>query len=274
MTWHIEQRLLADYAQGRTDVATASSVEQHVVGCGTCRSGLNDLVDDHLLVDVWDRILDAAQTPRPAPGERLLRRVGLTPGDALLLWAAPAFRAPWLAATLVTLAFATLAAVSSESRGLLLFVLVAPLLPLAGVALAYGPDADPAYEATGATPYSALRLILLRSLAVLATTVPVTLLAGALLPGHPAIAVAWLAPAIAAVALTLCLSTWLGVTRAAVIVGLGWAVGAIAVAGPGSTSPGLALHPSFIPVYVGLAAVSAVVLVLRGDHLAHLGGSS
>lgn len=274
MKWHIEGRLLADYVDGRADAVSGNSVEQHVVRCSACRSHLNDLVDDPMLTTVWDRVLDTVQAPTPSLGERLLRRAGVTPGDALLLWAAPAFRAPWLAATLVTLAFATLAAASSETRGMLLFVLVAPLLPVAGVALAYGPDADEAHEATVPTPYPALRLVLLRTVAVLATTLPVTLVAGLLLPGSPAVAVAWLAPSLAGVALTLALSTWLSVARSAICVALGWGVLAASLAGPASGSPALSLEPWFIPAYLALAVASAAVLVLRGDHLAHLGGSS
>jgi hypothetical protein len=45
--------------------------------------------------------------------------------------------------------------------------MAAPLVPLVGVAVAYGPEADPAHELTATAPYSGLRLVLLRTAAVL-----------------------------------------------------------------------------------------------------------
>lgn len=273
-TWHLPDDLLAAYAGGRAGAADGSSVEQHVVRCARCRTHLNALVESPLVAEVWERVQQSVQAPRPSVAERLLRRAGMSPEDALLLWTAPAFRAPWLVASVVTLVFATVAALSSETRGLLVFVLVAPLVPVAGVALAYGPDADEAHEVTVPVPYSALRLVLLRTLAVVATTVPVTLLAGALLPGSPGAAVAWLAPCVAAVAATLALSTWFSVTRAAGGVAAAWAVLAGVLAGPASDTPELVLAPSVVPAYVVLAVASTVVLLVRGDRLTHLGGSS
>lgn len=274
MTWHLEDRALADYVAGRADGVGGSSVEQHVVGCGTCRARLNGLVATPALDAVWDRVLDAVQAPRPALAERGLRSLGLRPEDALLLWSAPAFRTPWLLATVASLVFATLAGASSEARGLLVFVLVAPLIPVAGVALAYGPDADAAHEVGVPTPYPALRLVLLRSLAVMVTTAPLTLLAGILLPTGPGVALAWLVPCLTTVATTLALSTWCGATRAAGVVAAAWTSVSLVVAGPGSTAPGLVLAPSLLTAYVVLGLASTVVLLVRGDRLAHLGGTS
>jgi hypothetical protein len=273
--WHLDDDLLGRYVGGTVDAASGSSVEQHVLHCDGCRARVNALAGAHPetfhLDDVWARLEEDLQAPRPSRAERLLTRLGMSDDDALLLWAAPAFRTPWLAAIVSTLAFATLAATVNDHRGLMLFLVVAPLLPVAGVALAYGPDADPAFEVGAATPYSSLRLVLLRTLAVLATTVPLTVAAGVLLPGQDALALAWLAPCLTAVATTMALSTWLTVTRAAAGVGCAWVALVATLAGPGSADPTLAVATPGLPGYAALAAVSLAVVWLRGAHLNHLG---
>ena len=238
-TWHLDDAVLDDYVGAHTDAARASSVEQHVLRCGECRDRVNVRVraaGTRQLDDVWLRLADDLQSPPPALVERLLTMLGLPADEALILWSAPTFRAPWLSATLVTLAFATLAAGVDDGRGLLLFLVVAPLLPVAGVAFAYGPLADPSFEITASTPYSALRLLLLRTVAVLATTLPLTVAAGLLVPGG-GLGVAWLAPSLAAVAATLAAATWIPLARAAAAASLTWAGVVVLAAGPALLSP-------------------------------------
>ena len=81
------------------------------------------------------------------------------------------------------LVFAGGAALFAEDNGLTLFLIVAPLIPVAGVAASFGGDADPAHELVTVTPYSSLQLLLLRTFGVLTTSVPVTVLLGLALPG-------------------------------------------------------------------------------------------
>lgn len=274
--WHLDDDLLDGYVEGGLDAARASSVEQHVLRCGDCRTRVNARVHatgTAMLDDVWLRLADDLQSPPPALAERLLTRLGLPPDEALLLWSAPTFRAPWLTATLVTLAFATLAASVNGDRGLLLFLVVAPLLPVAGVAFAYGSLADPAFEVAASTPYSALRLLLLRTVAVLATTLPLTVTAGVLVPGG-GVGVAWLAPSLAAVAATLAAATWVPIARAAVGVSLAWAALVVVAAGPAFVSPELAVDVARLPGYLFLTIAALAVVWLRGSRLNHLGASS
>ncbi len=200
--WHADPTLLASYVRGSIGHASAASVEQHLVACAACRTALRGLVDPAPLERVWDSVVEQVQAPRPGPIERLLRRFGASDVDALLVAAAPAIRRSWIAGTLVTLAFAIVAA-GSQDRGALLFLMVAPLVPVAGVAMSYGPDVDPCHEITVAASYSGVRLALLRTAAVLAISLPVAAIGGLLLPGPDWTAVAWLLPAIAAVTVTL-----------------------------------------------------------------------
>ena len=81
----------------------------------------------------------------------------------------------------------------------MLFLLVAPLLPLAGVAAAYGPLVDPAYELALAAPLGSLRLLLLRAVAVVAVDDAARRWPRALaLPGLDWTAAAWLLPSLGA----------------------------------------------------------------------------
>jgi hypothetical protein len=64
---------------------------------------------------------------------------------------------------------------------------------------------DPALEPEMVTPYPALRLILLRTIAVLALALPAVLLLGLVVPGDAPFA--WLLPAIGFVAVVLA-ATW------------------------------------------------------------------
>ena len=109
------------------------------------------------------------------------------------------------------------------------FLAVAPVLPLAGIALAYGQRVDPLYETQAATPMAGPRALLLRALAVLATAMILTGLATPLLPGPPGIAAAWLLPALALTLATLALSTRFSPLPSAATLAAAW-LGAVLVA--------------------------------------------
>jgi hypothetical protein len=60
--------------------------------------------------------------------------------------------------------------------------------------VAFAGGLDPTREIGLATPYSGLRLLLIRTAAVLAVTVPIVAAAGLALPGSNLLAAAWLLP--------------------------------------------------------------------------------
>ena len=143
----------------------------------------------------------AAEVPRASVLERLLRGAGLPAHEARLVAVASAFRGVWLAGVAAVLAFAALAAAVGHARGVWLFLAVAPVMPCLVVAAGYDPRMDPALEPELVTPYPALRLILLRTIAVLALALPAVLLFGLAVPGETAFA--WLLPAVGFVAVVL-----------------------------------------------------------------------
>ena len=219
-TWHADGALLARYAGGTLPPPAAASVEAHLVACERCRQSIAGHVDATRIDALWDEVADAVDRPRPGPVERFLARVGVRGHVARLLAATPSLRLSWLGALVVTLALAVLAAHEGHA-GSAFFLVAAPLLPLAGVAAAYGPAGDPAYEVVSASPVGAFHLLLVRATAVVATTVVVTGLAAVALP-HGVAAAAWLLPALALTTASLALATFVRPLVAATALATTW----------------------------------------------------
>jgi hypothetical protein len=220
--WHVRDEDLRAYADGTAPTPAAMSIEAHLMTCSACQEQLARHVPAAPLDAMWDRIEGGILTVPARPMSRVLRGVGFTASDVLLLGAAPALRAAWMLGTCVVLLFSVAAVAWSSDRALVLFLTVAPLAPVLGVAFAYGPDVDPTHELAIATPHSALRLLLTRTLAVTGFCLPLTAAIGFLLPGPAWLAVAWLLPAGAGVAVILVASTWMSTTRAAGVVAVVW----------------------------------------------------
>jgi hypothetical protein len=262
MGWHADRALLSGYVRGEVDETASLSLEAHVLGCSRCRAALGQFADPERLHRAKEAVFDAINPPRRGPFEALLIRAGVTDATARLVAATPSLRASWFAAVTLTLGFAVIAANQSHS-GLLLFLVVAPLLPVIGVAAAYGPSVDPTYEIGLAAPLNSLRLLLLRGGAVLTATIVLAGVAGMALPGSEW-TVAWLLPALGLTLGSVALSTVLTPLHAARLVGLIWLVAVTVVA----VSPHDALALFRVPgqiIFALLAGVGALVIAHRRD---------
>lgn len=212
--WHADAASLRRYAEGTLGPAVSASVESHLLACAHCRSGVAAAVPAARLAAVWTEIEHAVDLPRRSPVERALVRLGFLDHTARLLAATPSLTSAWLLSVTAALVFA-LAAAQSNPRGVLLFLALAPLLPVAGVAAAYGRESDPTYDVALAAPYPCFRLLLLRTAAVLVSTMALVGLAALLLPATPGLAAAWLLPALALSTATLALSSRIPAAAAA-----------------------------------------------------------
>ncbi|OIJ69402.1 zf-HC2 domain-containing protein [Streptomyces mangrovisoli] len=166
--------------------------------------------------------------PLPRPLLRPLRL--LRPGH-------PALRGAWLTALLlVGVGAVALDRADGFAGARTLLLALAPLVPVAGVALSYGPHADPLYEIAAATPSGGLRSLLARTAAVLAVSLPLLTGAGLLLPasGAPG-AAAWLLPGLALTLAALALAGYVGCRTATALTGGGWLA---AVLAPVAAAPG------------------------------------
>ena len=230
--WHLDEELLEDYALGAPLMpARAASAEAHLETCATCRGRLAPLVDTARLDAVWEEVLDAVDGPAPSWVERFLTQLGLAPATARLVALTPSLRVPWLAGVALALLMA-LAAAHTGPRGVALFLALAPVLPVAGVAVTFGPRSDPLHEVVLATAYSTFRLLLARSLTVVVSTVLLALPVAALLPGSPWLAVAWLLPSLALVTTSLALAARFDPLLTSLVLGIGWLAVGLSALGP------------------------------------------
>jgi hypothetical protein len=237
------------------------SVEEHVLRCAQCRGDVAAIVTPEQLRPVWDDVLAEIEVPRKRPIERVLTWVGLSSSDAIVVASAVALRAAWVLGVIVVLSFAVLAAMLGNEGGLGLFLVAAPLIPVWGVAAAYGPSADPSYEAVVAAPYALIRLVLLRTALVLVTSSPFAIAAGLALPSSPVVAVAWLLPAAGFIVTVLTASNWVDPAFAAAVVGVGWIV-AVGFAIRGG-DPLLVFSPAALATYLVLITASGLILLHR-----------
>ncbi|MHA5049566.1 zf-HC2 domain-containing protein [Streptomyces sp. SD15] len=239
--WHAPDDLVARYADGSLPETEAWSLEKHLERCGDCaarasgaaRAGAAGVV----LAEVRDAILASAvadapapaPAPAPPPVPKRARAVGGRLGR--ILWAAgPALRGAWAGAVvLVAVGALALAYGGGFDSVRSLLLAVAPIVPVAGVALSYGRHADPLHEIVTASPSGGLRLMLMRTAAVLAVSLPLLTAAGLLLPAatdprlpQAPVAAAWLLPGLALTLATLALSGYVGCHIASAVVGGGW----------------------------------------------------
>ncbi|MEU0039252.1 zf-HC2 domain-containing protein [Streptomyces sp. NPDC006333] len=299
--WHAADDLVARYTDGSLPEPDAWSLEKHLESCGSCaarashaaRAGAAGPVLAHVRDAVLDTVLHTARNPLPAPSlptpavptpsaPQAARAAGGRLGR--IVWAAgPALRGAWTGAVLLVAVGALSLAYgggSDSARPLLLAV--APVVPVAGVALSYGRHADPLYELVATSPSGGLRLLLTRTAAVLAVSVPLLTATGLLLPTvgprlpQAPMAAAWLLPGLALTLATLALSGYTSCRTGSAVVGGGWllalAAPVLASGGPGPTATGsglterlaqqLSLYFTGAPAQWGWAAGCALCALL------------
>lgn len=209
--------------------------------------------------------LDAPPAPRLA---RVLRALGVPDRTVPLITATPGLRRSWLVSVLVALLFAINAAASSTADGverITAFLTVAPLVPLLGVALAFGPGVDPTHDTAVAAPIDGFRLFLIRSVTVLAASTLLLIGGAALVPDGGAYRFAWLLPALAVTTATLALATRFDPRVAAGGVAVAWLL-AMLIATNRAGAEG-AFGPGLQVASLVIALVGATVFVQRRRRL-------
>jgi hypothetical protein len=231
--WHVDDDLLDSYVGKRPMTpALTASVEAHLERCPACQARLAPVVDPARLDRVWADVVDAVDAPRISYVERFVLRLGVAPDTARLLAVTPSLQLSWLTGTAIALTLALLVAHSGE-RGVALFLALAPVLPVAGVAVAFSARTDPLHEVAVAAPYSSYRLLLVRSASVLAATLVLAVPAAALLPSTPWVAAGWLLPALALTCTCLALAARVDPVVSSVALSTAWLVLALSGLAPG-----------------------------------------
>ncbi|MER6999646.1 zf-HC2 domain-containing protein [Streptomyces sp. NPDC000410] len=286
--WHVTDALAGRYAAGTLPDPDAWSLEKHVESCAACAARVSAAVRatsaGTVLESVRTALLTEAAGAASAAAEGHAVRQGPM-GRGRARWAArrawivgPALHGAWLVAlALVVVGAVGLAYGAGFTGARPLLLAVAPVLPLAGVAVSYGRHADPMHEVAASTPAGGLRLLLTRTATVLAVSVPLLTASGALLPpltGAPG-AAAWLLPGLALTLAALALGSYVGCRTAASVLAVGWlgaTLGPALLAGRLLTAPAAELTGRIAPyvsgpaaqtVWAAAAAACAGLLALR-----------
>lgn len=223
MTWHVAEDDLRAYARGELAAPMLWSADTHLLACARCRAQLGEVSDPVALDAGWERLDAELDVPRPGFMESLLVRMGVADHTARLLAATPVLRRSWLGAVVAVLVITVIVANSVRTdESPAMFLALAPLLPLAGVALSYGPVLDPTYEMAVVSPTHGFRLLLIRTVPVLAVALALNGLATLALPSYGLRALAWLLPALALTTTGLALTPRLGPVLAPGLVGGTW----------------------------------------------------
>jgi hypothetical protein len=153
---------------------------------------------------VWIGV--AAQVWRRDPGwlERLAGRLLRSPGLARALLTTPSLLLPWLIASVAVFGAGCFATAGS---GQPVVALVAPALAAVGIAYAYGPGIDPAWELSASMAVSDRMVLLVRVLAVYGVNAALGLVASAASGTAAGITFGWLLPMTAVSALSLAAAT-------------------------------------------------------------------
>lgn len=266
MSWHLPAETLRSYLAGSVTETAAWSVEVHLTECGRCRTLLAGVsaVDDarrQRLDDGWATLAAALPPQGKAPAGTRWRQA------RMLLASGPGARWAWLVACVIVLALAAaLGAVGAS--GIPWLGMIAPLVPVLGVAASYGSRLDAPHEVIAATPAGGLRLLLLRTVSVLAATIPIALVAGFVGGyGSPA---PWLLASLVLTLATLALGTVLGIERAAAVLAVGWVVAvSSAFLDPRWRQP-VVLTADAMPWMLAVAAAAAAVIAVRRESFNHL----
>ena len=210
---------------------------------------------------VWLGVAAQVWRRRPGLAERAAGRLLRSPGLARALVTTPSLLAGWLLATAVVLMaglFATL------GTGTPYVPLLAPAVAGAGIAYAYGPGIDPAWELSRSMEVSDRMVLLARALTVFAVNAALGLAAAAAgaaaVPTAAAVTFGWLVPMTAVCALALAAATLARSANVGVTVGLaGWAIVVLAGQSASGRLTAVITDTAFVLPYLAFAAVCAAI---------------
>ncbi len=223
---------------------------------------------------VWTSVAAEVWRRRPGPVERLAARLLRSPGLARALLTTPSLLLPWLISTTVIFG---VGAMINLAGGRPLVWLIAPGIAAIGIAYAYGPDVDPAWELASSMPVSDRMVLLVRAVAVFAVNACLGLVVSGIsywaaahglheAGGHAsaaaaAVTFAWLIPMTAVCALTLAVAVVARSASAGALTGvLAWGAAVLASrVSAGAFTAAVTDTATYLP-YLAVAACAAAVV--------------
>jgi hypothetical protein len=189
---------------------------------------------------VWLGVATRVWRREPGAVERFAARVLRSPGLARALVITPGLMAAWLIASATVIGAGAWA---TAATGMPYIALFAPAMAAAGIAFAYGPGIDPAWELSRSMAVSDRMVLIARALTVFALNavlgVLATLVSATAAPGPggqsggahavDALTYGWLLPMTAVCLFALAVACVTGSSSAGLVAGLGgWAVAVVA----------------------------------------------
>ena len=208
---------------------------------------------------VWLGVAGEVWLRRPRRLERMAALLLRSPGLARALVATPSLLLAWVIATALVL---TVGAAATLGTGTPYVALFAPAVAGAGIAYAYGPGIDPAWELSQSMAVGDRMVLLVRALAVFGLNAVLGLAASAASGAAAAVTFGWLVPMTAVCALALAVATVTRSPNVGVAAGsAGWVIALLA----GQAAEGrftAAITDSFLvlPYLAFAAGCGAVVL--------------
>ena len=225
---------------------------------------------------IWLGVATEVWRRRPAAVERFAARLLRSPGLARALVVTPSLMLSWLIASLVAI---TVGTVATAATGMPYLALLAPAVAACGIAFAYGPGIDPAWELARSMAVDDRHVLLVRALAVFALNallgVLATLVAAAAVSGRHAdgaaavgsVTYGWLLPMTAVCLLSLATSALFGSWVAGLVAGLGgWTLAVLGGRAADGAFTAAVTDPSWRPAYLSIALCCGAVAIyaLRG----------
>jgi hypothetical protein len=223
---------------------------------------------------VWTGVAAEVWRRRPGPIERLAARLLRSPGLARALLTTPSLLLPWLISTVVIFGAGGLI---NLAGGEPLVCLLAPGIAAIGIAYAYGPGIDPAWELASSMPVSDRMVLLVRAVAVFAVNACLGLVVSGIsywatasglhgASGHAtaaaaAVTFAWLIPMTAVCALTLAVAVVARSASAGALTGVvAWGSTVLASrASAGAFTAAVTSTATYLP-YLAVAACATAVI--------------
>jgi hypothetical protein len=206
---------------------------------------------------VWLGVATQVWRRRPGRVERLTGRLLRSPGLARALVTTPSLLLGWIIATVVMLAAG---AVATRASGTPWVALAAPALAAAGIAYAYGPGIDPAWELCCSMAVSDQMVLLVRALAVFALNALFGVAASAVSGAAAALTFGWLIPMTAMCGLALATATVARSANAGVAAGLGgWVITVLAGKAAGGPALTAITDSALVLPYLAIAAIGIAI---------------
>jgi hypothetical protein len=208
---------------------------------------------------VWTGVAAQVWLRRPGWIERLAARLLRSPGLARALVVTPSLLIGWVIATAVVLLAGMAATLGTHTPYVALFD---PAVAAAGIAYAYGPGIDPAWELSQSMAVSDRMVLLARALAVFGLNAVLGLLASAASGAAVAVTFGWLVPMTAVCALALAAATLARSANVGVAAGIsGWVITVLAgKAIAGQVTAAVASPSLVLPYLLFTACCGALVL--------------